>query len=112
MRCCYSAQRFFLLDHTMYDGRPQVNGNTIVRMFRPRSSARKREEGYSFERVHLPPAGVAPSDTVFQTGQGRGKKLAKAYSTPVGSGRVFMQFSSKSRTYVLYTLITPHCARS
>ena len=29
----------------------------------------------------------APSDTVFQTGQGRGMKLAKAYSTPVGSVR-------------------------
>ena len=36
---CYGAERFFLLHHTLHDGRPQVSGNTIVRMFRPRSSA-------------------------------------------------------------------------
>jgi hypothetical protein len=36
---CYGAQRFFLLHHTLHDGRPQVSWNTIVRMFRPWSSA-------------------------------------------------------------------------
>ena len=36
---CYGAERFFLLHHTLHDGRPQVSWNTIVRMFRPRSSA-------------------------------------------------------------------------
>ena len=36
---CYGAERFFLLHHTLHDGRPQVSGNTIVRMFRPWSSA-------------------------------------------------------------------------
>jgi hypothetical protein len=79
---CDGAQRFFLLHHTLHDGRPQVSWNTIVRLFRPRSSARKREEGSYFEIVHLPPEGVAPSDTVFQTGQGRGRKLATEHSTP------------------------------
>jgi hypothetical protein len=35
---CYGAQRFFLLHHTLNDGRPQVSGNTVVRVFRPWSS--------------------------------------------------------------------------
>jgi hypothetical protein len=35
---CYGAERFLLLHHTLHDGRPQVSWNTIVRMFRPRSS--------------------------------------------------------------------------
>jgi hypothetical protein len=37
--CCYGAERFFLLHHTLHDGRPQVSWNTVVRMFRPWSSA-------------------------------------------------------------------------
>jgi len=36
---CYGAQRCFLLHHTLHDGRPQVSWNTIVRLFRPWSSA-------------------------------------------------------------------------
>jgi len=36
---CNGAERFLLLHHTLHDGRPQVSWNTIVRMFRPRSSA-------------------------------------------------------------------------
>jgi hypothetical protein len=36
---CYSAGRFFLLHHTLHDGLPQVSGNTVVRLFRPWSSA-------------------------------------------------------------------------
>ena len=34
---------------------------------------------------HLLIRGVAPFDTVFQTGQGRGRKLVTEHSTPVGS---------------------------
>jgi hypothetical protein len=30
---CYSAERFFLLHHTMYDCPPKVSGNTVVRLF-------------------------------------------------------------------------------
>jgi hypothetical protein len=34
----YSAEWFLLLHHTMNDCRPQVSGNTVVRMFRSWSS--------------------------------------------------------------------------
>jgi hypothetical protein len=32
---CYSAERFLLLHHTMYDCRPKFSGNTEFRMLRP-----------------------------------------------------------------------------
>jgi hypothetical protein len=36
--CCYGAERFPQLHHTMYDCRPKFSGNTIVRIFRSCSS--------------------------------------------------------------------------
>jgi hypothetical protein len=30
---CYGAEWFFLLHHTLHDGRPQVSWNTVVRVF-------------------------------------------------------------------------------
>jgi hypothetical protein len=35
MRCCYNAQRFFQLQHTMYDCRPEFSGDTVFWIFRP-----------------------------------------------------------------------------
>jgi hypothetical protein len=35
IRCCYSAQGFLLLHHTMNDHRPVFSGNTVVRVFWP-----------------------------------------------------------------------------
>ena len=37
-RGCYGAERFFLLHHTLHDGRPKFSGNSVVRVFWPRSS--------------------------------------------------------------------------
>jgi hypothetical protein len=38
IRGCYGAERFLLLDNTMYHFRPVFSGNTVVRVFWPRSS--------------------------------------------------------------------------
>ena len=49
--CCrYSAERFFLLHHTMYDYWPKVSGDTVVRMFRPlpRMPYNRRNAALSF----------------------------------------------------------------
>ncbi len=35
---CYCAQRFLLLHHTLHHHRPVFSGNSVLRVFRPRSS--------------------------------------------------------------------------
>ena len=40
---CYSAERFFLLHHTLHDCRPLQSGNTVVRMFLAWPSALEKE---------------------------------------------------------------------
>ena len=46
---CYGAERFFLLHHTMHDGRPVFSGNTVVRLFWPWSPFASQEEGWLLE---------------------------------------------------------------
>jgi hypothetical protein len=55
------------------------------------------EDGFP-QVSHPRPAGAAPVDTIYLRVQGRGRKLAIENSTPVGSGRAFIHFSSNNRT--------------
>jgi hypothetical protein len=54
IRGCYSAQRFFLLHHTMYDCLPKFSGNTVVRVFWPWSSVLEKRRVASLKEFISP----------------------------------------------------------
>jgi hypothetical protein len=99
---CYGAERFLLLHHTMYDYRPKVSRNTIVRMFRPWSpfaNNRRRAGVMSF---------IVSEQVLYLEIQfaRRGKEEIENWrqrtrhpSVPL---RLFMYFSRISRTNVLH----------
>src|SRR2546421_5153303 len=88
IRGCHCTERFVLLHHTLHHGRPVGSRKTVCWLlwpWPPLLDHRRRRACLSWFLRSL--ADVAPSDTVCQMGQGRGKKLVTEDPKPVGSGR-------------------------
>src|SRR2546423_3251012 len=88
IRGCHCTERFLLLHHTLHHGRPVGSRKTVCWLlwpWPPLLDHRRRRACLSWFLRSL--ADVAPSDTVCQMGQGRGKKLVTEDPKPVGSGR-------------------------
>jgi len=89
IRCRHSTERFSLLHYTMHHRRPVGSRKTVCWLlgpWPPLLDHRRRRASLSWFLRSL--AGVAPSDTVFLSGQGRGRKLVTEDSKPVGSGEI------------------------
>ena len=98
---CYGAERLFLLHHMLPDGRPQVSGNTLVRLFRSWSSALEKRrvptlnESISRQKVlHL-------EIQCSRRGKEEVKNWRKRIRHPSVPFRVFVHFSSNYRMHVL-----------
>ena len=70
-----------------------------------------QEEGFP-QLFPLQQAGVAPSDTVFLSGQGRESKLVTEDSKPVGSGLIIYSSFSYYKKLRSFASTSPACAGS